>query len=464
MESHITPNNFYGDCPPDRIIGIECEYSLQQGRSSSRELMPISRYMTAKAIAQAGLYNFNQAKYLDNGGGIYIEVGDHLEYDTPECLGPQEAAAADLAGAVIVSRIVEASGLPHKGLFRLSGSNTKVYGDGKTSGYHENYLLPRSASESYLIDEMLPAYAASCIWGLSGMVRANYVFSQKVWGIGGAPISRFTDGRRTGNQKPMFIIPPVEADEDTIGHRAWARVERRYADAGFSPEVRFMQFATMSLVLRMIEHADKIGTRRLEQISLKDPVRAAHIFAADLALNKTVLTNDGKKVTAQDIQEKFIEMAVSLSSKIKLPEDEVRAIYLWEKIVDGFGSSRPDKAEYGNLIKILDVSARHVVLALKLGRNSITNANPHAVGFSLVWDRLLPSGAAQKWWEKFPSESVPQKLIDDMLSGTRLPRTRAAIRIEQIKNNSVNIASVNWARICYKDNSVKILDDFYATS
>ena len=464
MNSHITPDDFYSDCPPERIIGIECEYNLQQGMFSPGKLIPISSYMTPEVIARAGLSIFNKSKFLDNGGGIYVDVGDHLEYDTPECLGPQEAAAADMAGTVIIRRIVEASELPHNGLYRLTGSNTNVNDIAKTSGYHENYLLPRSAADSYLINRLLPAYAASCIWGLSGMVGASYVFSQKVWGIAGTPITRLIDGRRMGHQKPMFIIPPIESDNDTIGHHAWARVERRYADAGLSPEVRFMQLATMSLVLRMIEHADKIGPKRLEQISLKNPVMAAHIFAANLALNETVLTRDDERVTAQDIQKKFIEMAKDLKSKIKLPDDEVRAIYLWENIVDRFGSSQPDQVEYGDLVKMLDVAARHVVLACKLGPGSITNINPQAVALNLIWDRLLPVGGAQIWWKKFPSESVPPKLIAEMLNGTRLPRTRAAIRIHQLKHNTDNIYSLNWARIHYNNNTAKVLDDFYATS
>ncbi len=471
MSSKITPKCFFSDTPPERIIGTECEYNLQQGKYSNGKTINIDAYISAQAITKAKLNRSDVShKFLNNGGGLYPEVGQLLEYDSPECLGPREAAAADIAGSLIVADIVEKSGLPHKGLYRISGSDISKVHDSETSGYHENYLIPRCISDSHLIDAVLPAYAASCIWGFSGMVRSSYVFSQKVWDINDSPIERKLE-RRTGHHKPMFIIPPINADIDTIGPKEWARVERRYADSGLSPEVRYLQFASMSLVLRMIEHKDKIDHKRLARLALVDPVDAAKVFASDLTLKSKASKISGGKIRALEIQKELISIAYSLDEKVKLPDDESMAIGLWEDVVEQFGRCDPANVDYGNLITKLDVAARHKVLANSLvGPGRITNTNKAAVSNSLVWDRVLPTGGAQLWWQKFQSSIVPNELIMAMKEGRHLPRTRAAIRIKELRrdySSNHRISTIGWSFIHYGNGSSsyhRSLDDLYATS
>lgn len=457
MDGKITANSFFTDTPPVRMIGTECEYNVQEGSYQNGKRISPGSYIDQDALSSSGIYF--SGSFLENGGRIYYDVG-HLEYDTPNCLGPRQAAAADLAGIAIVTKIVQASQLPHRGIYRLTGSDNIPGKSSQTSGYHENYLVPRCITEGHLIDSLLPAYAATCLWGQNGIVSKTFGFSQKILNIKDTAVERRIT-RRTGQSKPMFLIPPPDFDNDVIGSKAYARIERRYADSGQSPTVRYLQFATMSLVLRIIEHRKRLNLGELNRLALESPSMAAAAFAGDLTLKRTVRTQEGRKVTAANIQDKLADLAQKLSAQIELPEDERRAIEEWVDINKRFANANPQQAEYKSLITELDVAARHSILARNRSPQSITNNDKQVVAESLLWDRIIPKGAAQKWWERFPSSIITPSDIAEMQ--TKVPQTSAAIRAHFLKNYT-DVEYMNWTTIRRKGQKILSITDPYRTS
>jgi hypothetical protein len=460
MQRLVTPESYLNSEVVDRVIGIECEYNLQNFDNQGHDI-PLSAYCTENAWKAIGVNRWN--KYLGNGGGLYLDVG-HIEYDTQEELGPRRAAARSLGGDILVASLVEASGMPHQGLYRISGSSSQDRVE-KSSGFHESYLTPRSVSEDKMIDQVLPSQLASRVWSWSGIIRERYNFSQKIAGIGGTPVTRKVERRTEHGNKPMIMIPPVSADSDTIGSPDWARIEVRLADPIMSPTMLFLALAAMSLSIRLVEQKRLFKSGDFERLELLDPVAAAHQYSSDLSMRLTQPTRDGRQVTAMDLQENFAELYQQLNKEVKLPKDEIIAIDLLTKLPDQFRKVDAEHGSYGNLIRIADLAARHTTLTKTLGESAITNTNKKAFADSLLWDRVLPSGRAKAWWAKKPSEYIS---AEEISSTAFKPSTltRGMIRAEEINDpeRRANISSMNWAKINRKDGTVYSLDDAYATT
>src|SRR3989344_3813128 len=460
----INPDSFFSDAPPPRIIGTECEYEIQTG---ARQQGNTGEFIQKTGLRSAGLKSVGG--YLSNGGRLYLDVGEHLEYGTPECLGPRQAAAADVAGAYIMQRIVEGSKREHNGLYRNAGTylvhtriedgKTEVISNGSSRGYHENYMFPRRVSDDPALDTVMPSFLATRLWAMSGTLRSSFVYSQKVWGLGGDPVERQIARRTQHGNKPMIIIPPANKDSDVLGCHQWARLEVRFADPGLSPTVRYLGLAATSLVLRMIEHKDVVGKDFLHGLEFRDPMAAAKMFADDLTLSRTADTEEGKQYTAMDVQEALADTAIWLSQTIDLPQDEAEAAVRWYGIIERMKAANPADSDWGNLIYELDVAAKHNYLARNHSRVEQNRENPDAVQRAFTWDRVLPRGGGMIWWEKFPSEAVAPESIEELLTG--VPGTRASIRAAEIRGNRGEITGANWTMVSFKKGPVKKFLDPY---
>lgn len=441
----ISPHDFYSYTPPDRIIGLECEYNLQLGINPlTFTSYSVSDYLGIHAMNATNLRYAGE--FFENGSRIYVD-GGALEYATPGCLGPRQAVAADQAGILIMQAVAGASSLPHKGLYRLTGTTFNPDQKHVTAGYHENLLIPRQAMDSILIDALLPSFLASRIYAMSGTVRGDsYVFSQKVWGIGGNPISRSLnrghDRRLAYGNKPMALITPPDRDATVAGSNRWARLEVRFADACISPTARYLGLAALSLVLRLIEHNRKLGKNRLLDLGLVTPVAASRLFASDLTLRKTAKTNGGNEFTALDIQEELLALMSELNEIIELPEDEQQVIEHLRKIIDQLRACDPEQAEYASLGDELDIAARHEFLTRNRHPEDVTARDPDVVAETLFWDKVYPNGGGMIWWSKHPSTFISDQDVQKLL--TTPPYTRDAWRGDLIKKNARYIIGIDW--------------------
>jgi hypothetical protein len=348
LERPVIADDFLSDTPPERIMGVECEYFLQPHRLSPGS-PALQKYIRAGALNTLGIAHCEG--WLDNGPRLHIDVG-HIEYATPECLGPKQTAAADFAGIKKLGAIVVASGEPSGGLYRTSGT-TIMRPEGEiqsvTKGTHENYLTSREVTESEYFKAVLPSHLATRTYAMSGGIVKRFVRSQKVSGIGGHPIAVTKTRRTDEGRKPMIMIPNYNDDKDVIGVDDLARVEVRFADPVMSPLGRFLSLAATSAVLRLIEHPELFDANALDYIELADPVLAAKAYSEDLRGTGTMLTLKGKRVTAGDIQEQLATQFQKLSEVIELPADELEAIPIWHDYNSAHQQSRFDRGEYAGL-------------------------------------------------------------------------------------------------------------------
>ncbi|MGA1111888.1 MAG: proteasome accessory factor PafA2 family protein, partial [Ilumatobacteraceae bacterium] len=124
-----------------RIFGIETEYGVTCTLRGQRRLSPdeVARYLFRKVVSWGRSSNV----FLENGARLYLDVGSHPEYATPECDSILQCITHDRAGERILEGLVGGAeqrlrdeGI--RGTIYLFKNNTDSAGN--SYGCHENYL------------------------------------------------------------------------------------------------------------------------------------------------------------------------------------------------------------------------------------------------------------------------------------------------------------------------------------
>ena len=140
-----------------RIFGIENEYGVTCTFKGQRRLSPdeVARYLFRKVVSWGRSSNV----FLRNGARLYLDVGSHPEYATPECDDIAELVTHDKAGErVLEGLLLDAEQRLHDegiaGEIYLFKNNTDSAGN--SYGCHENYLVSRAGEFSRLADVLIP--------------------------------------------------------------------------------------------------------------------------------------------------------------------------------------------------------------------------------------------------------------------------------------------------------------------
>lgn len=468
FEQKVEPDDFYGDNPPPRIMGVETENSIDTTDSND-----IAKFIGDKALKNLGLIRSGQ--YLSNGSRLYIDLNRLIEYAAPESLGPQEAAYTCLAGLNLISDIVQSSKKQYSGLYRLTGAYS--FRDGRidnyaTVGTHENLLIPSSLITNQrdkrdLLRLYLPAYLISRFYAMQGgLYKDSFILSQKYPGTRHT-ISSDLNTRIIEGNKPMVLIRGENGDTDDVNwSKEWGRLEVRLADAVRAPKSLFLSLGTLSLMMRLIEHSQLIEPDLKYYVGFTNPFIAGDIFNSDLSFLKVVETAFGKKVSGIDIQEKYYENILKLSEKIQLPEDEIKSLQLWSEFIDQIRTvQRNNDHDITALAADYDFAALYLFLSKKHHPLALNATNVNVLIDFLRWHRISTSekgNIAGRWWKNHAvSELFEDEIIKHYMYNS--PKTRASIRGEAIKSGYAKVRS--WSSITVQQDKIveeviKLLDPY----
>src|SRR6266849_8520814 len=87
-----------------RIFGLENEYGVTCTFRGSRRLSPdeVARYLFRRVVSWGRSSNV----FLRNGARLYLDVGSHPEYATPECDSLIDLVTHDKAGERILEGLL----------------------------------------------------------------------------------------------------------------------------------------------------------------------------------------------------------------------------------------------------------------------------------------------------------------------------------------------------------------------
>ena len=130
-----------------RIFGIESEYGVTCVLNGQRRLSPdeVARYMFRRVVSWGRSSNV----FLANGSRLYLDVGSHPEYATPECDSIYDVVAHDKAGERILHQLLVGAEerLSEEGihgqlyLFSNYAGNFDSYGEENFDPNSENYAV-----------------------------------------------------------------------------------------------------------------------------------------------------------------------------------------------------------------------------------------------------------------------------------------------------------------------------------
>ncbi len=140
-----------------RIFGLENEYGVTCTLRGQRRLSPdeVARYLFRRVVSWGRSSNV----FLENGARLYLDVGSHPEYATPECDSIADLVVHDKAGERILEHLVNSAearlreeGI--RGVVFLFKNNTDSAGN--SYGCHENYLTSRRDDFGHYAEVLIP--------------------------------------------------------------------------------------------------------------------------------------------------------------------------------------------------------------------------------------------------------------------------------------------------------------------
>jgi len=320
-----------------RIFGLENEYGVTCTFRGQRRLSPdeVARYLFRRVVSWGRSSNV----FLRNGARLYLDVGSHPEYATPECDSIEELVVHDKAG----ERILE--GLLHDAERRLheEGIAGDVYlfknntdSAGNSYGCHENYLVTRHGEFSRLADVLIPFLVTRQLICGAGKVLptprgAVYCVSQRAEHIWEGVSSATTRSRPIINTR----------DEPHADAERYRRLHVIVGDSNMSETTMLLKVGATDLVLRMVE----VGLV-MRDLTLENPIRAIREVSHDMTGRKKLRLANGREATALEIQREYLAKAADFADRRDLRTGTVaKVLDLWERTLDAIEQQDLSKLE-----------------------------------------------------------------------------------------------------------------------
>src|ERR1700756_2680065 len=283
-----------------RIFGLENEYGVTCTFRGQRRLSPdeVARYLFRRVVSWGRSSNV----FLRNGARLYLDVGSHPEYATPECDNVVDLVAHDKAG----ERILEGLLVDADRRLREEGIAGDIYlfknntdSAGNSYGCHENYLVGRHGEFGRLADILIPFLVTRQVICGAGKVLqtpggAVYCVSQRAEHIWESVSSATTRSRPIINTR----------DEPLADAERFRRLHVIVGDFNMSETTTLLKVGATDLVLRMIE-AGVVPP----DVALDNPIRAIREISHDVTGRSRVRLASGREPSALEIQYEYLNRA-----------------------------------------------------------------------------------------------------------------------------------------------------------
>jgi proteasome accessory factor A len=313
-----------------RIFGLENEYGVTCTFRGQRRLSPdeVARYLFRRVVSWGRSSNV----FLRNGARLYLDVGSHPEYATPECDSLVDLVTHDKAG----ERVLEGLLVDAEKRLREEGIAGDVYlfknntdSAGNSYGCHENYLVGRHGEFSRLADVLIPFLVTRQIICGAGKVLqtprgAVFSVSQRAEHIWEGVSSATTRSRPIINTR----------DEPHADAERYRRLHVIVGDSNMNEASTLLKVGSTDLVLRMVE-AGVV----MRDLTLENPIRAIREISHDITGRRRVRLANGREASALAIQEEYFTKAREFVDRRDSADPVLtRVLDLWERTLKAVDS------------------------------------------------------------------------------------------------------------------------------
>ncbi|MEU7181617.1 Pup--protein ligase [Streptomyces celluloflavus] len=355
-----------------RIFGLENEYGVTCTFRGQRRLSPdeVARYLFRRVVSWGRSSNV----FLRNGARLYLDVGSHPEYATPECDNVTELVTHDKAGErILEGLLVDAERRLHEegiaGDVYLFKNNTDSAGN--SYGCHENYLVARHGEFSRLADILIPFLVTRQLLCGAGKVLqtprgAVYCVSQRAEHIWEGVSSATTRSRPIINTR----------DEPHADAERYRRLHVIVGDSNMSETTMLLKVGATDLVLRMIE----AGTV-MRDLTLENPIRAIREVSHDITGQRKVRLASGREASALEVQQEYYEKAVDFCERRGIRTGTVeRVLELWGRTLEAIRDQALDR-----ISTEIDWVMKHQLIERYRAKNNITMSHPRVAQIDLAY-------------------------------------------------------------------------------
>ncbi|MEV6794017.1 Pup--protein ligase [Streptomyces sp. NPDC051320] len=355
-----------------RIFGLENEYGVTCTFRGQRRLSPdeVARYLFRRVVSWGRSSNV----FLRNGARLYLDVGSHPEYATPECDNVAELVTHDKAGErILEGLLVDAERRLHEegiaGDVYLFKNNTDSAGN--SYGCHENYLVARHGEFSRLADILIPFLVTRQLLCGAGKVLqtprgAVYCVSQRAEHIWEGVSSATTRSRPIINTR----------DEPHADAERYRRLHVIVGDSNMSETTMMLKVGATDLVLRMIE----AGTV-MRDLTLENPIRAIREVSHDTTGQRKVRLASGREASALEVQREYYEKAVDFVDRRGIRTGQVEQVLeLWGRTLDAIEAEDLDRIDTE-----IDWVMKYKLIERYRDKHNMTMSNPRVAQIDLAY-------------------------------------------------------------------------------
>jgi proteasome accessory factor A len=308
-----------------RIFGLENEYGVTCTLRGQRRLSPdeVARYLFRRVVSWGRSSNV----FLQNGARLYLDVGSHPEYATPECDSIYDLVVHDKAGERILEQLLISAeqrlreeGI--RGTIYLFKNNTDSAGN--SYGCHENYLTSRRDDLNHYAEVLIPFLVSRQIFTGAGKVLQTargpqFSIAQRAEHIWEGVSSATTRSRPIINTR----------DEPHADAERYRRLHVIVGDSNMSEYTTFVKVGSAALMLRMLEDPQVV----LRDLTLENSIRAIREISHDMTCRRTVRLANGRELSALDIQREYLDRALRYAEVRDLSPLETKALEMWEHCI-----------------------------------------------------------------------------------------------------------------------------------
>ncbi|HEX5495158.1 MAG TPA: Pup--protein ligase [Mycobacteriales bacterium] len=354
-----------------RIFGIENEYGVTCTFHGQRRLSPdeVARYLFRRVVSWGRSSNV----FLRNGARLYLDVGSHPEYATPECDNVVDLVVHDKAGErILEGLLVDAERRLHEegisGDIYLFKNNTDSAGN--SYGCHENYLVARHGEFSRLADVLIPFLVTRQIVCGAGKVLqtprgAVFCLSQRAEHIWEGVSSATTRSRPIINTR----------DEPHADAERFRRLHVIVGDSNMSETTTLLKVGATDIVLRMIESGVV-----LRDLSLENPIRAIREVSHDITCQRRVKLVNGREATALDIQREYHGKATDFVARRGPNPTAERVVELWGRALDAIEAGDPTRIE-----REIDWATKYRLVERYRAKHNLALSSPRVAQLDLAY-------------------------------------------------------------------------------
>jgi proteasome accessory factor A len=423
-----------------RIYGLENEYGVTCTLRGQRRLSPdeVARYLFRRVVSWGRSSNV----FLANGARLYLDVGSHPEYATPECDSLHDLVAHDKAGEWILEQLVQSAEqrLAEEGIrgdIYLFRNNTDSAGN--SYGCHENYLTSRHDDLTHYTEVLIPFLVSRQIYAGAGKILqtargAQFSISQRAEHIWEGVSSATTRSRPIINTR----------DEPHADSDRYRRLHVIVGDSNMSEYATFLKVGACSLILRMLEDPSVV----LRDMTLENPIRAIREISHDMTCTRKVRLANGREVSALEIQSEYLNRALRYAESHELQPQEKQALGMWEHVMAGL------ERDPLSLDREIDWVMKHNLIDAYRSRHDLPMEHPRVALLDLQYHDI--SRERSVFYKLQRADRAERVVTDaDIAEATDTPpqTTRARLRGEFIRRAKERKRdyTVDWVHLKLND-------------